>query len=627
MNTAPSTVSELAFLLKLLPLFQEVDSVDRLYRLLLAIATSGDAVGYRRAILLGPDEQGGVIRGRYGAERVRPARDGAGAPEGGFNEMARAVFRNYEQLDASDMTVRARSYSVPLGWHRSAIVKALRTRYPVLAERGTSEFATDTFFEFFGVTSYIAIPVEVDRRVTAVLAVDRSARDDGSAEEISILYSVVQQAGAAAERLLERSNDRRKARILVKLHDSLHRASTPSELEEALKTSMSVMCRAVEASACAMRIAGERKTTRVESPERAGETASAEEIGAIDGLLDRVSGAIEPIAGDGSDPGFPEDVRGRLSHFLAYPIAVAGEVLGSMAAYTVKDDERARLDGFRSADAVFLEMCAAVIASAIRVRRAAEGIGRLESFVEEIGSNLVRERERSRIGDKSIEFHERIDESLNRLKGILENRTEAAGVEEIGGLVEAMRQASADHWDEVLSDTSSYAMTDLFDLVRRAVEARRSGAVKRGIHLTARIPQRGAELLLDRESVMTAVEKILDATLSGLAKGEKMLVECSRADGRAMVCIADTGHGLPGDVISRLFMPFVPVGGREEGKSSLSLAGNVLRRHSATITVKSSRSWRTILALGFPCAACRDRRRFKDDRRRRCERRLPTRSG
>ena len=182
MNTAPSTVSELAFLLKLLPLFQEVDSVDRLYRLLLAIATSGDAVGYRRAILLGPDEQGGVIRGRYGAERVRPARDGAGAPDGGFNEMARAVFRNYEQLDASDMTVRARSYSVPLGWHRSAIVKALRTRYPVLAERGTSEFATDTFFEFFGVTSYIAIPVEVDGRVTAVLAVDRSARDDGSAE-------------------------------------------------------------------------------------------------------------------------------------------------------------------------------------------------------------------------------------------------------------------------------------------------------------------------------------------------------------------------------------------------------------------------------------------------------------
>jgi signal transduction histidine kinase len=239
----------------------------------------------------------------------------------------------------------------------------------------------------------------------------------------------------------------------------------------------------------------------------------------------------------------------------------------------------------------------------------------------------VRERERSRVGDKSIEFHERIDESLNRIERIIAAGSEGVAVEEIARLVDSMRRASADHWDEVLSDTASYALTDLFVLVRRAVEARRSGAAKRGIHLTARIPQRGPELLIDREGVSEAIEKILDAALAGLAKGEKMLVECSHGDGRAMVCIADTGHGLPGDVISRLFMPFVPAAGREEGSRSLSLAGNVLRRHSATITVKASRSWRTILAIGFPCAASRDRRKLKDDRRRRSERRLPTRSG
>ncbi len=112
-----------------------------------------------------------------------------------------------------------------------------------------------------------------------------------------------------------------------------------------------MMCRAVDASACAMRIAGERKTIRVESPERAGETASAEEIGAIDGLLDRVSGAIEPVGGDGSDPGFPEDARGRLVPFSRVSRSRwRARSLGSIAAYTVKDDNRARLDGFRSAD-------------------------------------------------------------------------------------------------------------------------------------------------------------------------------------------------------------------------------------------------------------------------------------
>ena len=117
-----------------------------------------------------PDENSGVLRGRYGVERTE---EFSGRP--GFDDMARSVFKNFEQVDATDLTVKVRSYSVPLNWHRSALVKAARTTYPVLAERGASEFATDTFFGFFGVKSYLAVPVEVDHKVAAILAVDRSS--------------------------------------------------------------------------------------------------------------------------------------------------------------------------------------------------------------------------------------------------------------------------------------------------------------------------------------------------------------------------------------------------------------------------------------------------------------------
>jgi signal transduction histidine kinase len=243
-----------------------------------------------------------------------------------------------------------------------------------------------------------------------------------------------------------------------------------------------------------------------------------------------------------------------------------------------------------------------------------------------MGSNLVREKERSRIGEKSIEFHGRLGEALDRLRGILSADSPQSALGEINEVVESMSRLTAAYWDEVLTDTSSYAMTDLFDLVRRAVETRRDVAAKMGIDLATRIPARGPALLLDREGVSDAIDKLLATTLANLGRGDKMLVECTHTDARAVVCIADNGHGLPGDVISRLFTPFLDAGDRRGEKRSLSLAGDVLRRHSAAVTVKSSKTWRTILSLAFPVAASRDRRKPKSERRRRGERRVPDRS-
>jgi signal transduction histidine kinase len=128
--------------------------------------------------------------------------------------------------------------------------------------------------------------------------------------------------------------------------------------------------------------------------------------------------------------------------------------------------------------------------------------------------------------------------------------------------------------------------------------------------------------LLERDSITTAMKNILDTTAASLIDGEKMMVECSASDDRLLVCVADNGAGLPGDTISRLFMPFIGDVSQDEGKRSLSVAGDVLQKHSSEITVKSSYSWKTILVLGFPIAASRDRRKSKRDRRRRRDRRL-----
>lgn len=631
MKIHEGTTSELAFLFKLLPLLHEVDTVDRLFRLLLAVVTSGRSVGYPRAMLFVPDEQDGVVRGRYGVERAADAnpRGGrvAGKTGGGFDEMARSVFENFERVDATDLTVKARSYSVPLKWYRSALVKAARTTYPVLAERGASEFATDTFFDYFGVTTYIALPVEIGGRVEAVLAVERPSREEpGSTDEISILYSLVQQTARAAERLIEGANHRRRARILAKLHGSLYTAATPSELEESLKAALAMVCGAVDGSVCALKNGDSQKTIRSVSATRSAVTDEDEALAAaIEGILDVSANTLEPVTGDASHPRLSGPAAKRVAFFMASPLLVGRDCFGALAVFAENGDCHARARNFEASDRAFLDLCAAVIASAIRNRRDGGRIRRLEDLVQELGSNLARERERSRLGDRSVEYHVHMGEELRRLRRILADLSgkEPSGrIREVTEIVGSIEHHAAAYWDEVVAAEGDAVISDLFDLVRRAAETWRPQAEARSIQVTLRIPDEGPKLLLDQDRIRSAVERILAATLESLIREDKVLVECSLAGGRALVCVADTGKGLPGDALSRLFMPFADVTDRDKGTRALSLAGEILQKHCAEIMIKSSPSWRTILVMSFPTAAGRDRRKRPSERRRRHERRV-----
>lgn len=624
MRTTGTTVSELAFIFKLLPLLQEVDTIDRLYRLLLAIVTSGRKFGYERAMLLVPDEGGGTLRGRYGVERTD---EFAGQP--GFDEMARSVFKNFEQVDATDLTVKVRSYSIPLNWHRSALVKAARTTYPVLAERRASEFATDTFFSFFSVTSYLAVPIEVNHKVAAILAVDRSSfKKQGSVDEISVLYSLVQQTAMAAERLLDSSANRRKTRVLSKLHESLNRASSDSEFEEGLKAILAMVCNTVGASVCLLKDYTTQKTYKAVTIRPLYEDSADDGTGAADGfeeILALSAGTRETISGDGSHGHLAGAAVDQIVFFHATPLVVGRDVLGSLGVYTVKEDNPGKLDDYCSGDKSFLELCARVVASAIENRQKRDRVRRVEEFLQEVSSNLVRERERSRIGDRSVEYHEKVREDLKRLYEIVTSEKAVAGrLLEISGEIKKMRRNNKDFEDSVLSDKTAYTMTDLFKLTRRAVKKWQPAAAKKGMDVTVRIPDRGPSLLLDKKNVAVALASILRATSSFLKEGDKILVECSETEDRVLVCVADNGAGLPGDAISRLFMPFGDRDPESDDKRALSLAGDVLQKHAAEIMIKSSYSWKTILVLSFPVAASRDRRSSKLERRHRAERRSET---
>jgi signal transduction histidine kinase len=624
MKETERTVSELALLLRLLPVVQEMETVDKIYRLLVAMVTTGRIVGYRRAMLFVVDERKEIVSGRFGI--VRPDDIDSAKPRGmSFEDRARKVFAVYEGVEASDLTVQVKSFTVPLAWHRSALVKAARTTYPILADREAAEYATDPFFDFFDSSCYIAVPLKINGRVAAVLAADGGAvRKRGSVDEISLLHSLAQQASVAAQNLIDFSELRRRSRIARKLQSTLSEADTRERLEEGLRLALIMVARAVGGSGCLLKDLTHQKTTHIKtvyeySPEAGDEDIAVAE--SFDGILDDSAAKMESIVGDSEHPLLSQAAAKAVAHFRATPLVAGESVSGAIAVYKELDDGIPQKP-YTADDSAFMDLCAGIIASKLEIVQLEERTARGEDFLQEVSSNLARERERSRLAERSLDFHAQITDDLKALGGeLLSKETYAKRFAKISDIVKDMRRHSRQHVKELYKKESHYELLDVFDLTRRIVQDHSSLLQGRGIGLTVRIPSPGPSLLMDKSRIAVAIENLVRATGSCLKKGDKMLVECSNSQDRVLVCFADNSAGLPGDAISRLVMPFSEADPGDERKRALSLAGEIIQKHSGEILIKSSMSWKTILIMSFPKSANRDRRRTRRERRRRNERR------
>jgi hypothetical protein len=117
--------------------------------------------------------------------------------------------------------------------------------------------------------------------------------------------------------------------------------------------------------------------------------------------------------------------------------------------------------------------------------------------------------------------------------------------------------------------------------------------------------------------VRDALDSILRVLAAHAGKGDRVLLECSATAGRAVLLAADTAGRVDGTVLSRLFLPLSSGADDAEAGRAISAAADILQRHAAEITVRTSSSWKTILAISFPVASNRDRRQTRRDRRRR----------
>jgi signal transduction histidine kinase len=324
-------------------------------------------------------------------------------------------------------------------------------------------------------------------------------------------------------------------------------------------------------------------------------------------------------------------------YFYATPLTFVGDGLGAMAVYVEQPaggaatragadrPERQKRERLDPRNRMFFDLCAGLVAERLSILHKSRLVERADTLLDEVQSNLVRERDSARVGQRAIDYNTRINEKLGALRDVVYSRQAyEKRVARAKELLDELDTEAASYRRDVESARASLRMVDLFSLVDRVVAKWKPKAVEMDVEVDLRIPNNGPSLLMHAGSIETALDNILRTLSSCVTAGDRVMVECSIAEERAVVCIADTGAGLPGNLLSRLFMPFSAMDQNDEYKNAMSLAGDILHKHAGEIMVKSSPSWKTILLITFPIAANRDRRNKRSDRRyRRGDRRTP----
>jgi GAF domain-containing protein len=611
-------VAELSSLLRMIQVIPDSDSVSRVQQMLLAFCTSWHTIGTRRAILFSVDNRTRTLRGHLASERVE-------TPSGediSFDVLARRVVDNTQQIESGDLTLRTRTFSVPFDWQRCGAVKAATAGVPVLADRRLSEFASDPVFDFFQTGSYLAVPLRVRGRVTAVLTTDNG--DGGEAigvDDISLVYSMAQQAANAIERLLDTADSSRKFRVLRKLQDVLAAAEDSQRFGDSLSATLSMTVRAAGGTGALLKDLVRNKTTHVKSVDELDDAQREADLAVTESfeeVLDRVAGSMKVMRGDSAHALLADVAAQRVRHFLALPLVAGGESLGAVVFYAETNAAAVEASDFPARDRLFLELCAGMLAERLDSLYRGERVQRAERMLEEARSNWTREKAASRAGARAQEQVDALLSEIREIREVVKSRAPfERRVDRTREALDRIEAGDAAFRAEMHALNSPLERVDLFALAREVFETWARGVRAVGVEVTVRIGERAPTMLMHRDSVRIALESILRVLAAHIEKGDRVLLEASTGDDRAVLVIADTAGKVDGTLLSRLFMPFASSGDEGSNPGAMSAAGDILQRHAGEIAVKSSPSWKTILAVSFPAASNRDRRETSRDRRNR----------
>jgi signal transduction histidine kinase len=129
-------------------------------------------------------------------------------------------------------------------------------------------------------------------------------------------------------------------------------------------------------------------------------------------------------------------------------------------------------------------------------------------------------------------------------------------------------------------------------VIASAVEASRPMIEKGGHALTVRTPTEPIHLDADPDRLCQVLQNLLNNAAKYTEEGGQIHLSAERDGGQALICVKDTGIGIPAEVMPRIFNLFTQVDRSLERAQGglgigLSLVKSLVEMHGGTVSVRS----------------------------------------
>jgi signal transduction histidine kinase len=134
--------------------------------------------------------------------------------------------------------------------------------------------------------------------------------------------------------------------------------------------------------------------------------------------------------------------------------------------------------------------------------------------------------------------------------------------------------------------TSSAEVCRLKDIISAACEVFRETAESQSVTIEAEIPE-SIELPLERARIERVFLNLIDNALSMMPKGGRLRITATAEGSSVLVRVQDTGPGIPPQIRSRLFQPFVTAGKKNGVGLGLAFSHQAVLDHGGKLWADS----------------------------------------